>query len=269
MTVPPPAFAALHTPALERDQVKHNVLLANLGRLTADDPSSLRLWSLGSAGACAVQAPGSPIMLGDLTEAQCHALAEETQASDYPGVIGPDETAAWFAARATMLGVRFTEPVSEQVYALDQTPRYPEVWGCARLAGANDAALFTTWRLAFLTEASPHDPVPEPERLAQSAAAGRYHVWIDEHRPVAMAGLLRRTSDAGGIGDIYTPPEFRGRGYAGAVIAAIADRIFHEGKRVACVAADRRNEAADRCYTRIGFRPHCRSWHYPRAVLPS
>jgi len=72
-------FVELHRPALERDEVTHNVILANLDRLAIGRASGLRRWTLGAAGACAVQSPGYPIVLGELTQAQCRALADETR----------------------------------------------------------------------------------------------------------------------------------------------------------------------------------------------
>jgi hypothetical protein len=39
-------------------------------------------------------------VLGELAPSQCRALAEETRDLDYPGVVGPDRTAQWFAQRA-------------------------------------------------------------------------------------------------------------------------------------------------------------------------
>jgi predicted GNAT family acetyltransferase len=35
----------------------------------------------------------------------------------------------------------------------------------------------------------------------------------------------------------YTPPQLRGRGYAGSVTAAVLERIFTEGKIAACLKA--------------------------------
>lgn len=56
-------FLECHRPALERDEVRHNVILANLGRLALDHAADLRRWTLGAPGACAVQTPENPIML--------------------------------------------------------------------------------------------------------------------------------------------------------------------------------------------------------------
>jgi predicted GNAT family acetyltransferase len=77
---------------------------------------------------------------------------------------------------------------------------------------------------------------------------------------------VRRTRHAAAIAGVYTPPAQRGRGYAGSVTAAVVERIFAEGKGAACLYTDLRNPAS-RCYTKIGFKPACSSWHYPRTCV--
>jgi predicted GNAT family acetyltransferase len=85
-----------------------------------------------------------------------------------------------------------------------------------------------------------------------------------------MATIARRVRRTGAISSVYTPPEQRGRGYAGSVTAAVVDRLFAEGKRAICLYTDLRNPLSNRCYAKIGFRPHCDSWYYvrrPRATF--
>ena len=69
---------------------------------------------------------------------------------------------------------------------------------------------------------------------------------------------------SGGIAPVYTPPEERGRGYAGSATAAAAEMLLDEGRTVVSLYTDLRNPASNRCYQRIGFVPHCKSWHYVR-----
>ena len=264
---PPPKvlnFVEHHRPALERDEVRHNVILANLGRLALDHPLELRQWTLGAPGACAVQTPGYPLVLGELTPAQCRALADETRVLDYPGVVGPDRTAFWFAERAIELGLTFLEPIPQQLHVLRDKPNYPGAPGHARVIGPADVELFADWTIAFRREAVPHDPLPSRQRLAQIAAEGHHQFWIVGGEPVSIAGIKRRTRHAAAIAGVYTPPALRGRGYAGSVTAAVVERIFAEGKGAACLYTDLRNPASNRCYAKIGFKPVCSSWHYPR-----
>jgi RimJ/RimL family protein N-acetyltransferase len=258
-------FVEHHRPALERDEVRHNVILSILDRLALDPPPNLRRWSLGASGACAAQSPGYPVVLGELTQAQCRALAEETRDLDYPGVVGPEQTAPWFAERATELGLTFLEPIPQQIHALREKPNYPGALGHARVISPLDIELFADWTTAFMREAVPHDPPPSRERLAQIAAEGRHQFWIVDGEPAAMAGIVRRTRHAAAIAGVYTPLSLRGRGYARSVTAAVVQRIFAEGKTAACLYTDLRNPASNRCYAKIGFEPACRSWHYPRA----
>jgi predicted GNAT family acetyltransferase len=74
-----------------------------------------------------------------------------------------------------------------------------------------------------------------------------------------MAGIVRRTRRGAAIACVYTPPKLRDRGYAAAVTAATVDGVFAEGRTMACLYADLRNEASNRCYSKIGFKPMCRS----------
>jgi hypothetical protein len=265
----PSEFAAYHLPALERDEVRHNLIVAVLGRLTGENPPELQWWSLGEPGQCAIKAPGYPIVLGDVNAAQCRALAETTRSLDYPAVVGVDETASWFVERATALGVTFLAPIPQQIQVLRDKPIYPGVPGHARPVGAADTPLFSDWMTAFVREAIPQDPVPSSEQLAQSAASGRFQFWIVDHEPVSMAGIMRRTRNAGAIAGVYTPPGLRRRGYAGSVTAALVDAILAEGRSMACLYVDLRNPYSGRCYAKIGFAPVCRSWYYPRASGPA
>jgi ribosomal protein S18 acetylase RimI-like enzyme len=255
-----------HLPGLEHDEAKHSLIVTALGRLAGENPPEMLWWSLGEPGQCAIKAPGYPILLGDLTAAQCHVLAEATLTLDYPGVVGADDTARWFVERAAELGLAFSAPIPQQILALRQKPVYPGAPGHARTVGADDAPLFADWMVAFLREAVPHDPVPSPEQLAQSAASGRFQFWMVDGEPVSMAGIMRRTRHAAAIAGVYTPPKLRGRGYAGSVTAAVVDAIFAEGRDTACLYVDLRNPYSSRCYAKIGFTPVCPSNYYPRAA---
>jgi hypothetical protein len=47
-------FNALHMPALERNEVRHNLLMG-LMQPSLDPTDEMRRWTLGGAGACAIQ----------------------------------------------------------------------------------------------------------------------------------------------------------------------------------------------------------------------
>jgi predicted GNAT family acetyltransferase len=256
-------FAEYHTPTLERDEARHNLILALMGRIAAG--ANVRTWSLGAPGACAVQSSGFPIVLGDLAQEDCHSLADQTRDVDYPGVVGPDLTAQHFAERAAALGIEFLAPIPQQIHSLSAAPNYPGAAGHARRVVSGDAALFADWIIDFAREAVPHDPAPERTRIESSAAEGVRYFWIVDDTPMSTASIARRTAGTAAISQVYTPPAWRGRGYAGAVTAAVVKHIFAEGKKTACLYTDLRNPFSNRCYAKIGFVPVCSSLHYPRA----
>jgi RimJ/RimL family protein N-acetyltransferase len=257
-------FIATHMPALERDEPRHNLILGILGTAAKDPNSKLMTWTLGEPGACAVRSPGRPLVLGELDREQCRALTDMTADLDHPGVVGPDPAPPWFVARAVELGLSFMDPVPQRIYALREAPAYPGAAGRSRQVVAADAALFADWFSAFLREAVPFDPVPSRQELESAAGSGRYTFWLVDEEPVAMAGIARRSRTTGSVSGVYTPPAQRGRGYAGSVTAAVAERIFGEGKTAACLYTDLRNPASNRCYAKIGFKPVCDAWHFAR-----
>jgi GNAT superfamily N-acetyltransferase len=264
-TMQPREFADHHLPALEANEVRHNLVLWIVSRMLAGVPD-VRFWTLGAPGQCAVQTPPRPILLGDLEEAQCHHLAEQTLDLEYQGVVGPDGTAGWFAERAGQLGVKFLKPIPQQIHALRAAPSYPAAPGRAFVVGNDHASLFADWILAFAREATPHDPLPDRVQVMRSAGDGRYMFWVVDDEPVAMAGIVRRTRHTAAIAGVYTPPHLRGRGYGGSVTAAVAELAFSQGKATVCLYTDLRNPASNRCYARVGFKPVCASWHFPRAL---
>ena len=259
-----PDFRAHHGEALELDEVKHGLILNALAQAGGTKSVEGFCWTLGGPGECAIKMGHHSIVLGALDEDQCRRLADLTAASDYPGVIGPDRTARWFTDRAQELGLQFLEPEPQQIYSISERPRYPGSPGHAREVTIKDAPLLADWLIAFHREAVPRDPVPVREDLERAAGEDRFLFWIDKGRPVSMAGIVRRLKTSAAITGVYTPPEFRGRGYAGSVTAATVERIYAEGRKIACLYADLRNPASNRCYTKIGFAPVCGSLHFHR-----
>jgi RimJ/RimL family protein N-acetyltransferase len=258
-------FAEYHASVLETNEARHNLILALLARAASDPASDLRNWSLGGAGACAVQKPSWPIVIGELDEQQCHRLAEQVRDTDFPGVVGPDTTAKWFVNRARELGITFAEPIPQQIHAIWDSPRYPGAAGDARPVTSADAVLVGNWLMAFSREATPHDPTPDREKFEKAASEGQYLLWTVSDEPVSIAGMVRRTKHGAAISGVYTPPALRGRGYAASVTAALVERTYAEGKLFVCLYTDLRNPFSNRCYAKVGFMPVCGALHYPGA----
>lgn len=252
-------FTHTHVPALERDEVRHNLILGVMARAVASN-QPLTTWTLGGPGACAIRWPGRPIILGEVTREQCNALADETRDLDYSGVVGLDRTAPWFAERAGQLGITFAEPVPQRIHVLRTPPLFPAVPGSVRQTTAGDGLLLADWLQAFAREAVPNDPPTPRAALEKSAGEDRHLFWMVDGAPVSVAGIARRLRKVAAIAPVYTPPALRGRGFGGAVTASVAGRLFAEGKTAVCLYTDLRNAASNRCYAKIGFKSACDSF---------
>jgi RimJ/RimL family protein N-acetyltransferase len=257
----PSDFAALHEAALEADEIRHSLLLTIIARLrTHPHQGKIKAWTVGRPGACAAQTAGYPIVLGDLSKAECQAFAETMSEADFPGVVGTGDTALWFAERAGQLGVEFSEKIPQEIQALWMPRQVPSAPGFPRQASPKDFRLFRAWIHAFIDEAIPSDPVPSDDALMTDLRSRRHWLWTLEDKPVSMAAITRRTRNAAFINSVYTPPEHRNKGFAAAITAIVSREIFDEGRRAACLYTDLRNPASNRCYAKLGFVTVCKSW---------
>ena len=69
-----------------------------------------------------------------------------------------------------------------------------------------------------------------------------------------MASWQSPTLNGVRVSTVYTPPEFRRRGYAAACVAALSQRLLDSGKRACFLFADRANATSNGIYQRIGYR---------------
>ncbi|HWI64585.1 MAG TPA: GNAT family N-acetyltransferase, partial [Symbiobacteriaceae bacterium] len=76
--------------------------------------------------------------------------------------------------------------------------------------------------------------------------------WVveDQGRVVCAGSVLSRSSQAGMVGAIFTPPELRGKGYASTIVHAVSTALLQEG-RTPCLFYH--NPDAGRIYRRLGY----------------
>jgi ribosomal protein S18 acetylase RimI-like enzyme len=89
----------------------------------------------------------------------------------------------------------------------------------------------------------------------------------DEGRLLAVAGthVVAPTAGVAAIGNVYTAPEHRRRGYALATTAAVAAALFADGYRRAVLNVHRENAGAVAVYRRLGFTVSGEFWECPTA----
>jgi GNAT superfamily N-acetyltransferase len=87
---------------------------------------------------------------------------------------------------------------------------------------------------------------------------GIYHGVYDRDMLVSIAGTHTRSARfrLGTIGGVFTHPEYRGRGLAKAVTAAVARSLIEEGAQLLVLNVKQDNQPALAAYRSLGFRIH-------------
>ncbi len=177
-----------------------------------------------------------------------------------PGVVGPVDAARRFVATWLAAGgPAATLEMRTRTYRLDAVvPQARPAEGVARAANHADVAAVAAWLAAFEAEAVPHetpDDAPQDVVARWIADPGRIvWIWVAGGRPVSMALAGNRTPNGRRIGVVYTPPEHRRRGYAGALVAAASQAELDAGRSFVFLDTDLANPTSNRVYEALGYR---------------
>jgi GNAT superfamily N-acetyltransferase len=135
--------------------------------------------------------------------------------------------------------------------------------GRLRSATEDDLELVLAWFEAFARAADEqggHEPgshhvLVEDRDTMRRRVAGQ-EIWLWEGpggEVVHLTAVHPAALGAARIGPVYTPPEHRGRGYAGATVATVAGQVLAAGA-VPCLYTDQANPVSNALYARLGFR---------------
>ena len=179
---------------------------------------------------------------------------------DLPGVQAPDGLAAAFATIWRRSSGRASHrEMAMRIFQLDKVVPVVGVPGTMRRATEADRDLLLAWVAAFLAEAFAPGHAGDAEGMvdARLRSRGGGMVLWEDGGPRSLAGYGGPTPNGIRIGPVYTPPEHRERGYAGACVAALSQRLLDEGRRSCFLFTDLANPTSNRIYQRVGYRPVC------------
>jgi RimJ/RimL family protein N-acetyltransferase len=162
---------------------------------------------------------------------------------------------------ATMVGAEAVRQMGLHLLActeLAADPELPAPDGRPRSATPADAEAVRAMVAAFVREALPHRTA-FAERAADRAVArlGQDEglcVWDVDDVPVAITRIGDLVAGARPIMSVYTPPEYRGQGYATALVAALTRDALASDTAVVNLAADVDHAFSTALYERIGYR---------------
>jgi len=249
---------------LSSEPVRNTVLLSVLASLTriglaayGDGAPLFGSWSAGGVVSAAVlQTPPHPMLLTELPGESADELAAALadRGVRLPGINGPEpDVAALGRAWQQRTGTSGHLRRRMRLYrlgALAAPDPFPD--GAARIGTEADEALVTNWFSAFAAEVGDHD---SPGQVVRSRlASGQLMLWEAAGEPKSLAGLTAVIAGVARVGPVYTPPQWRGRGYGGAVTAAISELALGRGAESVILFTDLANPASNSLYIKLGYR---------------
>lgn len=202
--------------------------------------------------------PPRPLLLTAIPPGVAADLATALAGRPLNGVNGHVAAAEEFAAtwRAAHPSGKVTVERRLRLYRLGELAwPDPAPGGTPRVAADADAPLLTDWFAAFADEVRDMDAGEDRTAdVRDKLSYGGALIWEADGRPVSVACVTRQVVKMIRIGPVYTPPEFRGRGYASAVTAEASRRALEAGAEEVLLYTDPANPTSNSVYQRIGYR---------------
>lgn len=198
----------------------------------------------------------SPMPVNAISEL---ARAVSLQDDELPSVSGPTAVVEKFIDEYRKTQSRGSTRRAEKeeqhlLYALSQLS-IPSVNGVMTTASLNDYKLLLNWYLEFGQDTGVFMPNPEGS-IKAGLGRNSYRFWMVEGEKVCLAGHSPLVDTSAGtiarIGPVYTPPEHRRNGYAGALTANLSQELVSQGAKV-MLYTDALNPTSNSIYRRIGY----------------
>lgn len=256
-------FAA-HTQPLLTGRIECNVMatvLINLRQSAYGNEGARFAYSLDDAGGptgAAMRVPPWPLLTSPLAQAAAAELARRWLEHDpqVPGVVGLPACAGAIADTwARSAGGRTHIRMRQAMHEL-QTVRDPPrpTRGDLRRADEHDRGILIEWMRAFAQEAGVPGADDTERMIDARLRMGGLAVWYDDG-PTSMIGIQPQVAGVVRIGPVYTPPEYRRRGFAGAAVAAASRRALAAGAEKCMLFTDLANPTSNKIYAEVGYRP--------------
>jgi predicted GNAT family acetyltransferase len=258
-------------------EAEHNLFLGITYTLLQDPPQVPNLPYLaivedgGEIMAVAVQTPPYKLVLSKVKDlAALELVAQDWYRSQekWVGVNGlVAEAKAFVEAWQQLTGQSYELAMQMRIHQLTAVHSGSPAKGYLRLATESDRPLLLEWFAAFLEEAF---AARERDAIATSAtqvesmvdrSLDKHHIYLwEDSAPMSFACGRPCLPTAARIGPVYTPPEYRRKGYATACVATLSQLFLDQECHSCFLFTDLANPTSNHIYQAIGYRPIC-DWH--------
>jgi predicted GNAT family acetyltransferase len=189
-------------------------------------------------------------------------LIKKIEDFETPGVMTEKTLAKSFAkAFSVAKGVNYRIDKDMRIYELlEVNPAIPKI-GTLRPAQESDMSFLPYWIEGFNNDCfgKSAQTRPDPELYHYHIEKRNLYVLEDKGMPVSIAQINREMQSVCGVGEVYTPPYFRGKGFASSCVADLSRLILERGFTKCVLYTDLANPTSNSIYQKIGYKPVCDS----------
>jgi predicted GNAT family acetyltransferase len=140
-----------------------------------------------------------------------------------------------------------------RVFQLDKVISPKPIPGRMRRVREDEAELLGAWIDQFDRDIGEH-PGDGLKTAQFLIAEGRPHFW-DDGIPRAVASFSGPTPHGIRVNLVFTPPGFRGRGFASNLVATLSQKLLDEGRKFCFLFTDQANPTSNSIYQKLGYQP--------------
>jgi predicted GNAT family acetyltransferase len=233
-----------------------------IGGQPAQDEPLFGWWRPGGDGnqvrGAFMHTPAFPVFLTSMSQRAAAELAGDLAAAGrlIQGVNAESDAAEAFAeALAHHTGTAATVHRRMRLFVLGELVRpHPGPEGASRPAAERDRDLLTEWLREFTREVGDPDTQDYQGAADERLGYGGIVIWEAGGVPASIAGRTRIVAGTARVGPVYTPPELRGRGYAGGATVAVSQAALDAGATEVVLYTDLANPTSNALYQRLGYR---------------
>ena len=174
-----------------------------------------------------------------------------------PGVAGPAIEAQLFSDFwiEGMPSTSSKAVMRLRIFEARKVANLPISPGKLRLASISDQPLMAQWIVAFSESiGEPVDPDRARSNVEQYIEDKQLYIW-DDSGPVSIATETRPTRNGTTVSTVYTPPEYRGKGYATSCVWSLTKKLLSGHYSFCSLYTDLSNPTSNSIYTKIGYVP--------------
>ena len=142
-----------------------------------------------------------------------------------------------------------------RIHKLEKVQPIDKAKGHLRFANASDRPLLLVWTEQFYREAAGSIPVNINNEVDRYLKEKTVYFWQNNHKLVAFINASQITGNCVNIGPVYTPPEYRRKGYATSMVAELSKMLLNRGFKYCLLFTDLANPTSNHIYRKIGYQP--------------